>query len=166
MAGWAQRPNKWRDVYRKLNTHTHAVPGWSCTDLSHILLMNSLPWQRPVQPSQLLPPAVEAAELHTVDFLSSIFIAWPSARDSNLVTVDTPRTALLLLPMPALLMPPLGFIPFDMGIRVVLRDDCTSGPAWKKKGRTNLTWDTGNSRTIASCVRQQELKEIKKWSVQ
>lgn len=66
---------------------------------------------------QLLPPAVEA-----VDFLSSIFIDWLSARDSNLVTVDTPRTALLL-----------GFIPFDTGIRVAaLRADCTSELGWRE----------------------------------
>lgn len=64
---------------------------------------------------QLFAPAAEA-ELHAVDFLSSIFIDWLSARDSNLATVDTPRTALLL-----------GFIPFETGIRVaVLLVDCTS----------------------------------------
>lgn len=75
--------------------------------------------------SQLFPPAVEA-ELQTVGLLSSIFIDWLSARDSNLVTADAPRTALLL-----------GFIPFDMGIRVVvLRVGCTSGPGWKTNNTT------------------------------
>lgn len=69
---------------------------------------------------QPLPPAAEA-ELQTVGLLSSIFIDWLSARASNLVTVDTPRTALLL-----------GFIPFDIGIRVaVLRASGTSEPGWK-----------------------------------
>lgn len=66
-----------------------------------------------------LPPV---AELHTAGFLSSIFIDWLSARDSILVTADTPRTALLL-----------GFIPFDIGIRVaVLRVGCMSGLGWKR----------------------------------
>lgn len=76
---------------------------------------------------QFLPPATEA-ELHTIDFLSSIFIDWLSARDSNLVTVDTPRSALLL-----------GFIPFDSGIRVAaLRAGCTSELGWKKNNRATL----------------------------
>lgn len=71
---------------------------------------------------QPLPPAAET-ELQTVGLLSSIFMDWLSARASSLVTVDTPRTALLL-----------GFIPFDIGIRVaVLRADGTSGPGWKIK---------------------------------
>lgn len=75
---------------------------------------------------QLLPPAAEAEPPHTVDFLSSIFIDWLSARDSNLATVDTPRIALLV-----------GFIPFDIGILVaVLRADCTSEPGWKINNKT------------------------------
>lgn len=74
-----------------------------------------------------MPPAVEA-EPQIVDFLSSIFIEWLSARDSNRVTVDTPRTALLL-----------GFIPFDTGIRVAaLRADCTSELGWKINSKNNM----------------------------
>lgn len=77
---------------------------------------------------QLLPAAAEAEPPHTVvDFLSSIFIDWLSARDSNLATVDTPTTALLV-----------GFIPFDTGIRVAaLRADCTSEPGWKQENNEN-----------------------------
>jgi len=82
---------------------------------------------------QLLPPAAEA-ELHSVDFLSSIFIAWPS----NFVTVDTPRTAF-----------PFGFIPFDTGIRVApLRPVGTSELGWKneedKISDTGEDLDQGN----------------------
>lgn len=81
---------------------------------------------------QLLPPA---AEPQTVDFFSSIFIDWLSARDSNLVTVDTPRTALLL-----------GFIPFDTGIRVAaLRADCTSELGWNIDNKT--IWGIIQTRT-------------------
>lgn len=66
--------------------------------------------------SQHFPPAAEVV-LQTVGFLSSIFIDWLSARDSNLVTVETPITALPV------------FIPLDIGIRVaVARVDCTSDP--------------------------------------
>ena len=66
--------------------------------------------------SQLFPPP-EETDLQTADFLTSIFIDWLSARDSNLVTVDTPRTAFPV------------FIPFDTGIRVdAARVDCTSEP--------------------------------------
>ena len=84
---------------------------------------------------QFLPPTVEA-EAQIVDFLSSIFIDWLSARDSNLVTVDTPRTALLH-----------GFIPFDIGIRVAaLRADCTSELGWKKNNNKTTCREDLNHR--------------------
>lgn len=86
---------------------------------------------------QLLPPAAEA-EPHAVDFLSSIFIDWLSARDSNLATVDTPRTALLL-----------GFIPFETGIRVAaLRADCTSELGWKNEHSTRERISITNTQKI------------------
>lgn len=77
-------------------------------------------------PLQLLPPAAEE-ELHTVDLLSSIFMACASARDSNLVTVDKPRTAF-----------PHVLEHFDTGIRVaVFRAACASELGWKKEqGKT------------------------------
>ena len=98
----------------KRQRHTHS-PG--CGLLFHhgTFTLSGCHGSRP----QVLPPAAEPP--HTVDFLSSIFMDWPSARDSNLVTVDTPTNALLV-----------GFTPFDTGMRVAaLRADCTSGPGWK-----------------------------------
>ena len=98
-------------------------------------------------PPQLLPAAPKA-EPHTVAFLSSIFIDWPSARESNLVTVETPRTALLL-----------GFIPFDTGIRVAaVRADCTSAPGCRQK-RENSIGKRGRM-WITETYRQQNTQQV------
>lgn len=102
-------------------------------------------WQQLV--IQLLLPITEV-ELQTVDLLSSIFIDWLSPRDSNLVTADTPRTALLP-----------GFIPFDVGIRVeALRVDCTSILGWKieeqkqKQNPQGRIWDVEPPKTQAELL--------------
>lgn len=61
---------------------------------------------------QASPPAAET-EPQTIVFLTSIFMDWPSARDSDRVTVDTPRT-----------------LPFEVGVRVAVRQRPRLG--WKQ----------------------------------
>lgn len=93
----------------KANFIKLGVPSDVACDLCGV---EPLPWHsHPPNPPQLLPP-VAGGGPHAADLLSSIFIDWLSARDSNLVS------ALLL-----------GFVPLHTGIRVAaLRAACASKP--------------------------------------
>lgn len=95
--------------------------------------------------TQLLPPVVDT-ELITADFLSSIFIDWLSALGSILDTAVRPITVLL------------GFIPLDIGIRVVEQDrvDCTSVPDCKEKKIIKKI----NKKDIGQKINKKDLQHV------